>query len=408
MISNNERGALKEIISKQLSEIKSAGTFKVERVITSPQKSTIQSNGKEVVNFCANNYLGLSSHKDLIEAAKKTLDSHGFGMSSVRFICGTQDIHKELEHKITKFHGMEDTILFPSAFDANTGFFEAILGSEDAVISDTLNHASIIDGIRLCKAQKHRYNHLDMKDLEEKLKATQSARVRFIVTDGVFSMDGDFAPLDKIVELANKYKAYIFLDECHATGHIGKNGRGTPEYWGVEGKIDVISSTLGKALGGATGGYVTASQEIVDLLRQKARPYLFSNAVAPSVVGASLKVFDLITKSPDLPKKIHANTKLFRTKMQEAGFRILGHSDCPIAPVWLGDAKVATQLADELMSEGIYVIGFSFPVVPKNEARIRVQISAAHTPEQIERCVDAFIKISKKLKVENKTPSPKL
>lgn len=397
--TKTKRNPLNEHIYKQLEEIKQAGTYKRERVINSAQQASIKSNGKEVLNFCANNYLGLSNNPELIAAAKKTLDTHGFGMSSVRFICGTQDIHKQLEEAISKYHKTKDTILFPSAFDANAGFFEAILGPEDAVISDSLNHASIIDGIRLCKAQRHRYNHLDMKDLEEKLKATANVRHRVIVTDGVFSMDGDIAPLDKILELAQKHHAYLYIDECHASGFIGKTGKGTPELFNVEGKIDFISNTLGKALGGATGGYISSSAEVVDLLRQRARPYLFSNAVAPSVVGASLKVFEILERSPDLPQKIQANTKQFREGMKKAGFKILGHDMSPIAPVWLGDAKLAGQFADELMSEGIYVIGFSYPVVPKNEARIRVQISAAHSTEQVEKCIKAFVNIGKKLKV---------
>jgi len=397
--SSTERTGLKNLLAKQIEEIKAAGTYKRERVISSPQSASVTSNGKEVLNFCANNYLGLSNNPELIKVAKQTLDTHGFGMSSVRFICGTQDIHKKLEETISKFHKTQDTILFPSAFDANAGFFEAILTAEDAVISDTLNHASIIDGIRLCKAQRHRYNHLDMKDLEEKLKQTQNARIRFIVTDGVFSMDGDIAPLDQIYELANKYNAYIYIDECHASGFIGKTGKGTPELFGLEGKIDVISNTLGKALGGATGGYISSSVEVVDILRQRARPYLFSNAVAPAVVGASIKVFELLMQSPDLPQKLQNNTKQFREAMKAAGFKILGHPQSPIAPVWLGDARLATQFADELLEEGIYVIGFSYPVVPKEQARIRVQLSAAHSPEQVDKCVKAFIKIGKKLNV---------
>jgi len=396
---STRKEALKTLITRNLNEIKEAGTYKTERVISSPQAAQIISGNKEVLNFCANNYLGLSNDKELIETAKKTLETHGFGMSSVRFICGTQDIHKNLEKKISEFHKMEDTILFPSAFDANAGFFEAILTNEDAVISDALNHASIIDGIRLCKANRHRYNHLDMADLEEKLKATQSARLRFIVTDGVFSMDGDFAPLPQIVELAKKYDAYIYVDECHSTGFIGETGRGTPELFGVTDEIDVVCSTLGKALGGATGGYITSSTEVVDLLRQKARPYLFSNAIAPAVAGASIKVFERLMKSSDLPKKLHANTRLFRDRMNSAGFKILGHPDSAIAPVLLGDARLASTVADELLKEGIYVIGFSFPVVPKGQARIRVQLSAAHTQDQVNKCVDAFIKVGKKFNV---------
>lgn len=397
--STGNRQALKSILSRGLDEINAAGTFKVERIISSAQAAKIKSNNKDVLNFCANNYLGLSNDRELIEVAKKTLDTHGFGMSSVRFICGTQDIHKQLEEKISQFHQKEDTILFPSAFDANGGFFEAILTNEDAVISDSLNHASIIDGIRLCKATRHRYEHLDMVDLEEKLKATQGARLRFIVTDGVFSMDGDFAPLNKIVELAKKYDAYTYVDECHSTGFIGATGRGTPELYGVMNEIDVVCSTLGKALGGATGGYITSSKEVVSMLRQKARPYLFSNAIAPSICGASIRVFERLMKSSDLPKKLQANTRLFRDTMNKAGFKILGHHDSAIVPVLLGDAKIAGKLADELLNEGIYVIAFSYPVVPRGQARIRVQLSAGHSEEDVKKCADAFIKVGKKLQV---------
>jgi glycine C-acetyltransferase len=393
------RQQLKQIVEEQLNEIKQAGTYKRERIITSSQAVVITSEGKEVLNFCANNYLGLSNNKELIETAKKTLDTHGFGLSSVRFICGTQDIHKQLEKTISKFHSTEDTILFGSCFDANAGFFEAILDNKDAVISDTLNHASIIDGIRLCKANRFRYEHLNMTDLELKLKEASKFRTKFIVTDGVFSMDGDIAPLDQIVDLAKKYKANVFVDESHSSGFIGATGRGTPELFGVTDEIDVINSTLGKALGGGTGGYTTGRAEVVDLLRQKARPYLFSNSVAPSTVGASLKVFDILTKSPELRNKLNVNTKLFRERMKKAGFKILGHDESPIAPVWLGDAKLAVQLSEELMHENIYVIGFSYPVVPKGEARIRVQLSAGHTQDQVNKAVDAFIKIGKKLKV---------
>ena len=386
---------LRRNITAQLEEIQAAGTYKKERVITSPQGSLIQSQGNEVLNFCANNYLGLSNHPELVAAAKETLDTHGFGLSSVRFICGTQDLHIKLEDEITKFHETEGTILYPSCFDANAGLFEAILTAEDAVISDALNHASIIDGIRLCKAQRYRYSHLDMKDLEEKLKETQNCRYRLIATDGVFSMDGDVAPLDRIVELARKYKANIFVDECHATGFYGKNGKGTPEHFGVINEIDIINSTLGKALGGGSGGYTTGSKEIVELLRQKGRPYLFSNTIAPPLVGAYLKVFDMLNKGGELRKRLKENTLQFRKRMVDAGFKILGHPECPIAPVWLGDAKLASEFADALMKENIYVIGFSYPVVPKEQARIRVQLSAAHTIEQVDRAVDAFIKVGK-------------
>lgn len=334
-----------------------------------------------MLNFCANNYLGLADHPRVRSAAKKAIDTHGFGMSSVRFICGTQDIHKQLEGKIAKFHKVEDAILYPSAFDANAGFFEAVLTAEDAIISDELNHASIIDGIRLCKAKRYRYKHLDMEDLEKHLKDAEGSRLKVIVTDGVFSMDGDIAPLPKIVELAKKYGAFTFVDECHASGVIGKTGRGTPELFGLEGQIDVINSTLGKALGGGTGGYTAASKEVVDILRQKGRPYLFSNSIAPPVVGASLEVFDMLNEDTSLLDKLKQNTAHFRTEMKKAGFTILGHDECPIAPVFLGDARLAGEFADEMMKENIYVIGFSYPVVPHGKARIRVQLSAAHTPE---------------------------
>ncbi len=346
-------------------------------------------------NFCANNYLGLSNHPELIKAAKDTLDTHGFGLSSVRFICGTQDIHKQLEKKIAAFHGMEDAILFPSCFDANAGIFEAILSKEDAVISDELNHASIIDGIRLCKAERHRYKHMDMVDLEERLKATQHARVRLIVTDGVFSMDGDVAPLKDIMKLAKKYDARIFIDECHATGFFGPTGKGTDEYFGLRGQIDIINSTLGKALGGATGGYTAASAAIVDMLRQRARPYLFSNSVAPAVVGASLKVFEMLEKDTSYVERVRSLTHRFRTKMGAAGFTLRGAMDHPICPVMLGDARLAAEFADEMLKRGVYVIGFSFPVVPKGLARIRTQISAAHTEADIDFAVAAFTEVGK-------------
>eukprot|EP01027_Heterolobosea_sp_BB2_P009178 GEZU01013566.1.p1 GENE.GEZU01013566.1~~GEZU01013566.1.p1 ORF type:complete len:457 (+),score=167.71 GEZU01013566.1:107-1372(+) len=394
----DEKNPLRKILTEQIEQIKKAGTYKKERVITSPQTASITVEGatKPVLNFCANNYLGLSSHPEIIKAAHEALDTHGFGMSSVRFICGTQDIHKQLEKTISDFHRTEDTILYPSAFDANAGLFEGILTDEDAVISDALNHASIIDGIRLCKAKRFRYKHLDMQDLEEKLQQTQDSRIRLIATDGVFSMDGDLAPLDKIVELAEKYNANIFIDECHATGFFGKTGRGTPEYFGVEGKIDIINSTLGKALGGASGGYTSGRKEIVDILRQKARPYLFSNTLAPPIVGASLKTFEILTRGTELRDKLMANTKQFRSAMTKAGFNIIGNPECPIVPVMLGDARLAADFADDMLTRGIYVIGFSYPVVPKDQARIRVQLSAAHTPEQIEETVNAFIEVGKK------------
>jgi len=352
-----------------------------------------------VLNFCANNYLGLSNHPRVMEAAKRAIDSRGFGMSSVRFICGTQDIHKELEDKIAKFHGMEEAILFPSCFDANAGFFEAILTPEDGLISDELNHASIIDGIRLCKAEKKRFKHMDMRDLEEKLKEIQHKRIKVIVTDGVFSMDGDVAPLPEIVNLAKKYDAYTFVDECHGTGIFGKHGKGTPEYFGVEKDIDVINSTLGKALGGGTGGYTVASKEVISVLRQKGRPYLFSNSIAPAVAGASIEVFNILAESTELLDKLHKNTHHFRNRMSKAGFKILGHEDCPIAPVYLEDAQLAADFSEEMMKQDIYVIGFSFPVVPKGKARIRVQLSGAHSTEQIDRAVDAFIAVGKQKKV---------
>lgn len=355
-----------------------------------------------MLNFCANNYLGLSSHPAIVEAAKQALLSHGFGLSSVRFICGTQDLHKQLEAAISKFHGTEDTILFPSCFDANAGIFEACLGPEDAVISDSLNHASIIDGIRLCKAQRHRYNHMDMGHLEEMLKQTVASgtRHRMIVTDGVFSMDGDIAPLKEICALAEKYDAIVFVDECHATGFLGATGRGTPELCGVEGKVDIINSTLGKALGGATGGYTTGPKVLIELLRNRARPYLFSNTLAPSVAGASLEVFRMLSASSTggsnpLLQKLQANVKQFRTAMRAAGFELRGHDECPIVPVMLGEARLASELADEMLKRGIYVIGFSYPVVPKGQARIRVQISAAHTTEQVQQCIDAFVEVGK-------------
>ena len=352
--------------------------------------------GKKVLNFCANNYLGLADNMRVRAAAKKAIDSHGFGMASVRFICGTQDIHKKLEKRIAQFHKMEDAILYPSAFDANAGFFEAALAPEDAIISDELNHASIIDGIRLSKPKKYRYKHLDLADLEKCLKESNKARMRVIVTDGVFSMDGDIAPLPEIVALAKKYNAFTFVDESHASGVLGKTGRGTPEYYGLEGKIDVINSTLGKALGGGTGGYSVGTKEVVDVLRQKGRPYLFSNSIAPSSVGASLEVFKMLEEDTSLIDSLARNTKHFRTEMKKAGFKILGHDDCPIAPVFLEDARLASEFADEMMKENIYVIGFSYPVVPMGKARIRVQLSAAHTPEHIERAVRGFVNIGKK------------
>lgn len=354
----------------------------------------IKAEGKEVLNFCANNYLGFADNKRIIDAAKNIMNTHGYGMASVRFICGTQDIHKNLEKTISGFHKMDDAILYSSCFDANGGVFEGILGKDDAVISDELNHASIIDGIRLCKARRLRYKHMNMDDLTEQLKATEDCQNRLIVTDGVFSMDGDIAPLPKIVDLAEKYNAMIFVDESHATGFIGRTGKGTPELFGVEKHIDIINSTLGKALGGATGGYTTAHQEIVDILRQRSRPYLFSNSVAPPVAAAAIEVFEML-KDTSHVEKLRSNTHQFRKGMAKAGFKVLGHEECPIVPIWFGDARLASEIADELMSHNIYVIGFSYPVVPKEQARIRVQLSAAHTPEQIDRVIKAFTDVAK-------------
>jgi len=386
-------------LEKELEEIKEAGLYKEERVITTPQSAAIrtQSTGK-VLNFCANNYLGLSAHPAVIEAAKEAIDTHGFGMSSVRFICGTQDIHKKLEHKIADFLGMEDAILYAAAFDANGGLFEPILTKEDAIISDELNHASIIDGVRLCKASRYRYKHSDMADLEEKLKEAQGARRRMIATDGVFSMDGDVAKLDQICDLADKYDAMVMVDDCHATGFIGKTGRGTHEYKGVMGRVDIITGTFGKALGGASGGFTAAKKEIVDMLRQRSRPYLFSNTLAPSIVGASIKVVDLLSASTALRDKLEENTLYFREKMTAAGFDILP-GETPIVPIMLYDAKLSQQFANRLLEEGIYVIGFFYPVVPKGKARIRTQLSAGHEREHLDQAIEAFIKVGKELEV---------
>eukprot|EP00736_Rhodelphis_marinus_P012778 Rmarinus@m.21073 len=391
---------LRSVLGAQLKAIEDAGTFKRERVITSPQSSaiTVQSpdgETKEVINFCANNYLGLSNHPALVQAAKESLDTHGFGLSSVRFICGTQDIHKELERTISKFHGTEDTILYPSCFDANAGIFESVLTDEDAIISDELNHASIIDGVRLCKAKRMRYKHIDMGHLEECLQEAQSSRLRMIATDGVFSMDGHVAPLKQICDLADKYDAQVFIDEAHASGFVGKTGRGTPEYCNVQGRVDIINSTLGKALGGATGGFTTGRKEVIDILRQRSRPYLFSNTLAPSVVAAGQKVFEMLSATTELRDRLEENTKRFRSKMTEAGFAIL-EGDHPIVPIMLGDARLATLFADDMLERGIYVIGFSYPVVPKGKARIRVQLSAAHTTEHVDRAVEAFVEVGKK------------
>jgi glycine C-acetyltransferase len=393
-------GKIKEDLTNELQSIRDAGLFKDERIIMTPQGAEIQvKGGKEVLNFCANNYLGLSSHPKVIEAAHKTLDEWGYGMSSVRFICGTQDIHKILEQKISDFLHTEDTILYVACFDANGGVFEPILGKEDAIITDQLNHASIIDGIRLCKAQRYIYNHGDMADLEEKLKETQNLRYRLVATDGVFSMDGDIAKLDEIVELAEKYDAMVMIDDAHSTGFLGKTGRGTPEYRGVLGKIDIITGTLGKALGGASGGFISGRKELIEIYRQRSRPYLFSNTVAPAVVGASIAVFDLLSETTELRDKLEENTTYFREKMTEAGFDITPGVH-PIVPIMLGkfenDAKLSQDMARDLLEEGIYVIGFYYPVVPKGQSRIRVQLSAAHERHHLDRAIEAFTKIGKK------------
>ena len=394
-------GNIQQYLQKELAEIKEAGLYKKERIITSAQDAVITiSTGEKVINFCANNYLGLSSHPEVIQAAKDTMDTHGFGMSSVRFICGTQDIHKELEHRIAKFYGTEDTILYAAAFDANGGVFEPLLGAEDAIISDSLNHASIIDGVRLCKAARYRYANNDMADLEEQLKKANEngARHKIIVTDGVFSMDGLVAPLDKICDLADKYDALVMIDECHATGFIGDRGIGTLEEKGVLGRIDIITGTLGKALGGAMGGYTTAKKEVIEILRQRSRPYLFSNSLAPAIVGASIKVFDMLEKDTSLRDKLAHNTAYFKKGMKDAGFDIID-GESAIVPVMLYDAQLSQNMADALLEEGIYVIGFFFPVVPKGKARIRVQLSAAHTIEHLDTAINAFIKVGKALKV---------
>ena len=390
---------LKPVLQQELAAIESAGLYKKERVIISPQGADIEVlGGQEVVNFCANNYLGLSSHPKVIEAAKAAIDAHGYGLSSVRFICGTQDIHKELEKKLSEFLGTEDTILYAAAFDANGGVFEPLFNEQDAIISDELNHASIIDGIRLCKAQRHRYKHDDMADLEEKLKATQDLRHRIIVTDGAFSMDGTIAQLDKICDLADKYNALVMIDECHCSGFLGKTGRGTHEHHNVMGRVDIITGTLGKALGGASGGFTAARQEIVDILRQRSRPYLFSNTLAPSIAGASIAVLDMLSEATTLRDKLESNTLYFREKMTEAGFDIKPGIH-PIVPVMLYDAKLSQQFAARMLEEGIYVIGFYYPVVPQGKARIRVQISAAHEQHHLDKAIAAFIKVGKELGV---------
>jgi glycine C-acetyltransferase len=394
-------GKIQKHLQNELATIKESGLFKKERIITSPQGAEITiSTGETVLNFCANNYLGLSSHPEVVQAAKDALDSHGFGMSSVRFICGTQDIHKELENKIADFYGTEDTILYAAAFDANGGVFEPLLGEEDCIISDSLNHASIIDGVRLCKAARYRYDNNNMEDLEQQLiKATEAGhRFKLIVTDGVFSMDGLVAPLDKICDLADKYDALVMVDECHAAGFIGATGKGTLEAKGVMGRVDIITGTLGKALGGAMGGYTTAKKEIIEILRQRSRPYLFSNSLAPSIVGASLKVFELLEKDTTLRDKLEWNTNYFKAGLRKAGIDFID-GDSAIVPVMLYDAKLSQVMAEELLKKGIYVIGFFFPVVPKGKARIRVQLSAAHSKEHLDKAINAFEEVAKMLNI---------
>jgi len=393
-------GKIKNYLQAELQTIEDNGIFKKERIITSPQGAEITVNGETVLNFCANNYLGLSSHPEVIQAAKDAMDTHGFGMSSVRFICGTQDIHKTLEKKISNFYGTEDTILYAAAFDANGGVFEPLLNENDAIISDSLNHASIIDGVRLCKAARYRYENSNMEDLEQQLiKANEAgARFKLIVTDGVFSMDGVVAPLDKICDLADKYDAMVMVDECHAAGFIGATGKGTLEAKGVLGRVDIITGTLGKALGGAMGGYTTAKKEIIELLRQRSRPYLFSNSLAPAIVGASIKVFELLEKDTTLRDKLEWNANYFKAGMKKAGFDIV-NGDSAIVPVMLYDAKLAQKMANELLKKGVYVIGFFFPVVPKDKARIRVQLSASHTKEHLDRAISAFIQVGTNLNV---------
>lgn len=393
-------GKIKQHLQQELDSIEENGLYKKERIITSPQGAEIIVNGKTVLNFCANNYLGLSSHPEVVKAAKDALDTHGFGMSSVRFICGTQDIHKELEATIAKFYGTEDTILYAAAFDANGGVFEPLLGEEDCIISDSLNHASIIDGVRLCKAARYRYENNNMADLETQLqKATEAGhRFKLIVTDGVFSMDGLVAPLDKICDLADKYDALVMVDECHAAGFIGQTGKGTLEAKGVMGRVDIITGTLGKALGGAMGGYTTAKKEIIEILRQRSRPYLFSNSLSPAIVGASLKVFELLEKDTSLRDKLEWNTNYFKEGMKKAGFDIID-GDSAIVPVMLYDAKLSQVMADSLLEKGIYVIGFFFPVVPREKARIRVQLSAAHTKEHLDKAIQAFTEVGMELSV---------
>ena len=392
-------GKLKDALASELKIIEESGLLKRERIITSPQGPSVKVNtGDNVVVMCANNYLGLSSHPEVIQAAKDALDTHGFGMSSVRFICGTQDIHKQLEQKIAAFYGTEDTILYAAAFDANGGLFEPLFSEEDAIISDALNHASIIDGIRLCKAQRYRYQHSDMQDLEEQLKLAQAQRFRIIVTDGVFSMDGDIAKMDKICDLADKYDALVMTDECHSAGFIGKTGRGVPEHCGVMDRVDIITGTLGKALGGAMGGYTTGKKEIIEMLRQRSRPYLFSNSLAPSIVGASIKVFEILSSTTVLRDKLEQNTLYFKEKIRSAGFDIKP-GDSPIVPIMLYDAALSQKFAELLLKEGVYAVGFFFPVVAKGQARIRTQISSAHSISDLDKAIAAFIKVGKELNV---------
>jgi len=394
-------GKIKEHLQSELHQIEEAGLLKKERIITTEQDAVIKlDSGEEVINFCANNYLGLSSNSRVVDAAKRAIDTHGYGMSSVRFICGTQDIHKELEKAIADFYGTEDTILYAAAFDANGGVFEPLFGPEDAIISDSLNHASIIDGVRLCKAKRYRYNNNNMEDLEKQLQQanTDGARFKIVVTDGVFSMDGYVAQLDKITELADKYDALVMTDECHAAGFIGETGRGVPEYCGVHGKIDIVTGTLGKALGGAMGGYTTGKKEIIEILRQRSRPYLFSNSLAPSIVGASIEVFKMLTETTELRDKLERNVKRFKAGMKDAGFEFKD-GDSAIVPIMLYDAKLSQTMANKLLDEGIYVIGFFYPVVPKEQARIRVQLSAGHNDEHIDKAIAAFTKVGKELGV---------
>ena len=392
-------GKIKSFLAEELQSIQEKGLLKKERVITSPQGANVQvSSGENVVVMCANNYLGLSSHPEVVQAAKDTLDTHGFGMSSVRFICGTQDIHKTLERQIAEFYGTEDTILYAAAFDANGGLFEPLFSEEDAIISDELNHASIIDGVRLCKAQRYRYKHSNMQDLEDQLIKAQSQRHRIIVTDGVFSMDGDIALMDQICDLADKYDALVMTDECHSAGFIGKTGRGVPEHCGVMDRVDIITGTLGKALGGAMGGYTTGSKEVIEMLRQRSRPYLFSNSLSPAIIGASIKVFEILSANTELRDKLESNTLYFKEKIITAGFDIK-KGDSPIVPIMLYDAALSQNFANELLKEGVYAIGFFYPVVAKDQARIRTQVSAAHSIEDLDKAIAAFIKVGKKLNV---------